>query len=659
MEVDTLLDKLRNFSIDGHAFLNTQSEIDLVNMIALCNNYYFNRGISLVNDNLYDSLTAYSIKKYPKKKKNTNVGAPVSNSKVKVQLPFKMASMNKIKPDTNALSRWMEKYKGPYIITSKLDGISALYHGKEHKLYTRGDGVEGQDISHMLPYLGMNDLNTECSFRGELIINKTLFQAKYSKVYANARNMVSGLVNKKVNAKNADLQEMLCDVHFVIYELLEPNVAPCVQHDIISKFSKLRHVYNMEIDDLSNELLTTVLIKIREQYEYEVDGIVVTNDEYYERDEVLKNPDHSFAFKTALTNQFAEAIVVDVIWSPSKDGYMKPRVQIEPVHLCGVNIEYLTGFNAKYIYENKIGIGAMIEVVRSGDVIPYINSVLRSSESPKMPPNMENYKWTDSNVDLMLKEEHKCDNLDVMEKQIAGFFKKIKVDGLSNGNVRKIINYDNTVTVESISKMTIDDFIKIPGFQQKMATKISESIAQRLRDERLENIMSASNIFGRGFSEKRLGDIMEAHPDILTSGESDKDKIDKVKNVNGISIKTATQFVAHIQDFKDFLENMHLTSKLQCDDEERTQDKQTQKEQKEQKETKHLANKTFVMTGFRDEELQNYITSNGGKIGSAITKNSVALLVKETGYKENTKTAQAQKKGIPILTRAEFYEQFK
>ena len=59
------------------------------------------------------------------------------------------------------------------------------------------------------------------------------------------------------------------------------------------------------------------------------------------------NPDYAFAFKMIISDQVAEAKVLDVIWTPSKDGYLKPRVQIEPVTLGGVKIEYATGFNAK------------------------------------------------------------------------------------------------------------------------------------------------------------------------------------------------------------------------------------------------------------------------------------------------------------------------
>jgi NAD-dependent DNA ligase len=640
MEMETLFAKLTQFTKDGDAFLHSQSEIDLINMIALCNNYYFNRSTSLVSDSLYDILRNFSEIKFIKNKKKP-IGAKVTG-KNKVLLPYKMASLNKIKPDTNALDKWKSKYVGPYIITGKLDGISALYCARDKRLFTRGDGVEGQDISHLVPYLGLNKLNKNCVLRGELIISKNKFQTKYKNVYANARNMVAGLTNKKVNESDVVLKSMLNDIDFVVYELVEPSLVPSVQHHIISKMSEIRHVFNIELEDINNDLLSNILLNIREKYEYETDGIVVTDDEEHERSEELKNPEHAFAFKMTLTEQAAEATVVDVIWTPSKDGYMKPRVKIEPIHLCGVTIEYATGFNAGFINENKIGVGTILEIIRSGDVIPYINKVVQPSANPKMPLNLDKYVWNETKVDLILKEEFKNENIDVMEKQIAGFFKKLKVEGLSNGNVRKILNYNNESSIESIIKMNITDYMKIPGFQQTMATKISESIKNKLQSEKLTTIMAASNIFGRGFSEKRISDIMASYPEILSMTNSTNEKIDMVKSVGGISIKTATQFVINIKAFETFMSNINMAIELEDESKSDSSSK--------------FDEELFVITGFRDETLQSYITSNGGKIGNTITKKTKVLIVKEKGLKETAKTKEANKKGIPIMTKEEFFE---
>ena len=73
-----------------------------------------------------------------------------------------------------------------------------------------------------------------------------------------------------------------------------------------------------------------------------------------------------------LCEQIAEANVVDVIWTPSKHGYLKPKIKIEPVTLSGTIITYATAFNGAFVKTNNLGIGSVVRLIRSGDVIPHI-----------------------------------------------------------------------------------------------------------------------------------------------------------------------------------------------------------------------------------------------------------------------------------------------
>ena len=62
-----------------------------------------------------------------------------------------------------------------------------------------------------------------------------------------------------------------------------------------------------------------------------------------------------------LSDQKAEAKVLEVIWTPSKDGFLKPKVRIEPIDIGGVTIEYATAFNAAFVEKNKIGMGLSLK----------------------------------------------------------------------------------------------------------------------------------------------------------------------------------------------------------------------------------------------------------------------------------------------------------
>jgi NAD-dependent DNA ligase len=321
-----------------------------------------------------------------------------------------------------------------------------------------------------------------------------------------------------------------------------------------------------------------------------------------------------------LSDQVAEAKVVDVIWTPSKDGYLKPRVRIEPIQLGGVQIEYATGFNGAFIENNKIGVGALIELIRSGDVIPYIRKVVIPAEQAKMPGVP--YKWNDTHVDIIL--ENIGSDETVQEKNITGFFRGIGVEGLSSGNVSRIIKsgYD---TVSKIIKMTVDDFLKVDGFKMKTATKLYTGIQEKIQSAPLIKLMSGSNTFGRGFSEKK-----------------------KVSAIKGMADKTSETFVQHIPDFIRFMRDSNLEHRI------------NETLVKASYDTTHpLYGKSVVMTGFRDAELQEIIKNVGAKLGSSISKNTFVLLVKDATVEQDTgKALEAKQLGIPIMTKDEFITSF-
>jgi NAD-dependent DNA ligase len=552
-----------------------------------------------------------------------------------------MGSMDKIKPDTGALANWMAKYRGPYVLSCKLDGVSGLYttEGPAPKLYTRGDGKVGQDVSHLIPHLRLPKTKG-IVIRGEFIIPKAVFDSKYKIKFANPRNMVAGIINHK------SINEAIKDLHFVAYEVIVPVKKPSEQMEFLSTIDVEGVLWKTETTltegsvALTNELLSQTLVEWRKNYIYEIDGVIVTNDAKYDRKS--GNPDHAFAFKMVLSDQVAEAKVVDVIWSPSKDGYLKPRVQIEPINLGGVRIEFATGFNGAFINDNKVGIGAVVELIRSGDVIPHIRKVTVQAEQAKMPSVP--FKWNDTHVDIMI--EDLASDETVKEKNITGFFRGIGVEGLSSGNVARIIKsgYD---TVPKIIQMDVNELLQVEGFKDKIANKLYNGIKEKIDAASLVTIMSASNVFGRGFSEKRLELIMEAYPNVLLSKESDAQKVAKISAIKGMADKTAEAFVEKIPDLINFIKEAGMDNKLA--------EKVTEK--KPLDESHPLFGKTIVMTGFRDTQIQEDIKNVGAKLGSSVSKNTFIVLVKDIDD-DTGKASDARKLGVTLMTPEEFVKKY-
>ena len=630
------VDLINKFQNGGYSALNEFTEQQLSNIIRNANEAYYGNYTPLLSDNEYDILKETTLKRFPN---NHAAVEGHTNTKIEIEknkavLPYQMWSMNKIKPDTNILGKWKATYKGPYVLSCKLDGVSGMYStdGDEPKLYTRGNGTIGQDVSHLIPYLNLpsKQMHSGIVLRGEFIIQKQLFETKYYPEFSNSRNLVAGVVNQKKMDK-----DKFADIDFVCYEVIKPTLRPSQQIELMKKLDVLP-VQSIVKDSITNEVLSDTLVSWRNSYKYDIDGVICTDDNIYPRSN--GNPDHAFAFKMVLTDQIVEAKVVNVLWSPSKDGYLKPRVQIEPVVLGGACIEYATGFNAKFVSDNKIGIGAIVKLVRSGDVIPHILEVTQPVSEGQLPD--VNYIWNATNVDIVLSD--KTNDKVVQEKNITGFFRTIGVEGLSSGNVKRLVDagYD---TVPKIINMNIEDFMKVEGFKDKLSTKISDGIRTKLQEATLPEMMQATNIFGRGFGIKRFQTILSALPNVLIDYATEATILTtKLNSVPGMAVKMSQQFVKNLPEFVEWMNDAGLQNKMIV----------SSGSNNPYNANNPYRNNKFVITGFRDKELVDSLVKLGAQQMSSVSKNTTFVIVKN---KDETtgKIEEARNLGVMILTAEE------
>ena len=628
---------IKMYKKGGMKYLKTLDKDKLEGILEYANEMYYNNpDEEILSDDEYDIIKEYVEREHPDAAILKEIGAPIKGVKNKVKLPYPMPSMDKIKPSTKALEKWLKKYDNSngYVLSAKLDGVSGLYTTVgTPKLYTRGNGVEGQDISYLIPYLKL-PATADIVIRGEFIISKTNFRKYYNG--KNARNTVAGLINSKT-VKKKELKY----VDFVCYELIKQEKKPDKQLEYIASLPNTEVVSNFHLKTISNEILSKILVEWRSNYKYDIDGVIVTHNKIYTK-RINSNPEHAFAFKMVLSDQKAETKVVDVIWTPSKDGYLKPKIQIEPIQLGGVRIEFATGFNAAFIEKNKIGIGSIVEIIRSGDVIPHIVLPVIKPTTALMPTGID-YKWNSNHVDILLtnKEENKI----VRKKNIAGFFKNIETEGLSDGIVNILMEngYDS---VSKILSMTKEDYLKLPGFKDKRASKIYTNIKIAIKHLSLVKLMKASNIFGRGLGEKKLGPIMEQYPKILQSSVSNEDNINKVMQVEGLGRKSAVVFVEQIPLFIDFIKSCGLDYLL------------TKKILKIKKDESHpLYGKYIIISGFRDQKIVSEIEKHGGIIANSVSKKTFVVLVKEMNA-DSGKIDKAKEMGIPIMLVAAFSSKY-
>lgn len=593
---------------------------------------YFNSDSPIMSDEQYDAL-CQQIGQHMSLK----VGCLPRGDKV--QLPIYMGSLTKHN-DNKSISNFLDKFTHKlFVVQEKLDGVSCLYtyNDGEIRLYTRGNGTIGTDITHFLNYGLKIPRNVEKNImvehqkhkailvRGELIMNKTIFKENFSQEFKNIRNMVSGQLAKKDPNKS-----IISNLDFVAYEVIEPQLQ--YQKSIVKQIKFLEKynfkvVYNRIIDRsyLEQEILMDYLIRRKKKSFYEIDGLVITIDGEYKRND-CDNPKYSFAFK--IQGEIAEAEVDHVKWNLSKSGKYKPQIFIKPVNLSGVTISSLTGFNAKYIVDNKIVCGTILSITRSGDVIPHIVAVLKDGNGALELP--QNSKW--NSVDLYHDFKETPD--EVVIKQMVYFFTSLNCLNCKDKTIQKFYN-SGYKSVESLVQAQINDLAKIPGIGGKVATKLLSSIHDNIKDASIHELLAALNSFGEGIGLKKIQNIDISNP-YNTS-------------IKGLSEATIKDKI--LPFWEDSMNRVKNLKKMVGADPETINNSKTENEGP-------LQGKIFVFTGFRDTSLEKLIIELAGKVTSAISKKTTDLIVaSEHNSKSSTKLLKAQELGIKITTKSDLVQE--
>lgn len=122
---------------------------------------------------------------------------------------------------------------------------------------------------------------------------------------------------------------------------------------------------------LDNDSYRNTLLSLRESWSntYPNNGLVLTSEDAYNENGSIIQDSQAFKFKSETT----QTEVLAVEWNMSKTGYAVPKVRLRPVLLSGTTVQYCTGYNAKYIKDNNIAVGSVVEIEKHGKIIPTIN----------------------------------------------------------------------------------------------------------------------------------------------------------------------------------------------------------------------------------------------------------------------------------------------
>ncbi len=602
--------------------MNTPTVNQLVSLLQEASDAYYNKDKLIMSDEEYDTLRDQLEELCPEHPYLKQVGASVGKGAMK--LPYKMASLNKIKPGTGAVDSFVSSSKNKeWLLSDKLDGISVLWDTQKRKLYLRGDGFMGVDVSSFAPYLsGLTPRGFKEAWviRGELVLPiKVPIEGTLS------RSWVNGQLHQK-----KPIPEHLGKIRFVAYELVSP--ANLNRQDQFQKLAEAGFevpVYTMTWS-LNDDELSSYLKERRANSEYPIDGIVIGENSIpvKESGDEVTNPKDMRAFKMPLEDQKAKTQVVDIVWSASHQGYWIPRIQIQPVVIGGSRIEFLTGHNARFIVKNKIGKGANIVVRKSGDVIPTLESVI----TPAIPTLPEGVWDGPEDSASHLKVKAGVASLELVQKKLEHFAKVFDIPHLGPGLVAKLVagGIRTPNDLLTLSEATLKSLVG-----EGMAKKIYPVLQQRLTNCTELELMVASSCMPRGIGDTKLRALF-----LL---QADPRKWKNITTCEGWSKDALASFLDSMPTYEAWRQ-----TELKCIPYPRLTTWQSFPSGVHD----IPPSGTVCLTGFRDAEFQRRMEEKGFVFVNSVTKKTTLLIVKS---KEDTseKMKKAQDLEIPIRTREE------
>jgi DNA ligase (NAD+) len=274
------------------------------------------------------------------------VGAPETNKKPHL---YPMRSLQKFYENENK-RRPLEGISEASV-SVKLDGaaVSLLYiDGELIRALTRGDGIEGQDITekllstnHLVPHKVQN-LKGVYQITGEIVAPKHI---------ENARNYAAGALNLK------DCEEFKTRALSFFAYAIYPYLRPTYDEDMaILKKLGFSTIKEADLDKV-----------------YPSDGLVFranSNAVYDAEGFTAKHPRAAYALKTRA--EFVETKLLGVEWQVGKSGKVTPVAILEPVVIEDATISRATLNNPGFIEALGIEIGDTVAVIRAGSIIPCI-----------------------------------------------------------------------------------------------------------------------------------------------------------------------------------------------------------------------------------------------------------------------------------------------
>jgi len=586
--------------------------------------------LSPVFDQVYDKVYYQCKKLYPNDPMFSALTSINTGYGVDVKLPVPAGSLDECK--LGDLEKWLNP-KANYVVTEKLDGCSIILfydNGSLSKAVTRGDGYKGKDVTRHIKPLVPNQIDSSFTgmVRGEVICPKDKIpnmlqelKSETGREYRNGRNTIAGYLNSKDT-----LNSVKKYARVVVYSIMNSTERQEDQLTFLEhNFSYVACHQLTKGKDITDDKMINLVNYYHQQGTYETDGIVITLNEpgviEYETNSI--NPKNARKFKVISSNgeteQRVQTKVIDIIWQVSKDGKLKPVLQVEPVDIGGVTVSNVTGNNYTWIRERQCGIGSEVEIVRSNSVIPKIVNILTTSNKFNEASNTHM-----EGVDLVLNDK---DTFEVNVKKLVHFAQTLELDQAGEASMEKLLmSYPQLKNPVEMFGLTLGSFKLTLGLN---GVKLFESLKKACDNMTESKLADACGCFGAGLGESLLSQIEETYGSLIMLLEEIENfgpaRLDQYQKGWTNWLNTKDRFIEHGGKFKEV--------------------------------KKTVATEIVTPTGFRfTSEQKKSLERLGYSVSDSFNKNTKILVVKDLS-KTSNKISKAMALGIAVMSLDEFKEE--
>ncbi|MBE2141211.1 NAD-dependent DNA ligase LigA [Staphylococcus argenteus] len=554
-----------------------------------------------------------------------------------------------------------------YMCELKIDGLAVslkYVDGYFVQGLTRGDGTTGEDITenlktiHAIPLKMKEPLNVEV--RGEAYMPRRSFlhlneekKKNGEQLFANPRNAAAGSLRQldsKLTAKRK--------LSVFIYSVNDfTDFDASSQSDALDELDKLGFKTNKNRERVSD--IDGVLEYIekwtsqRESLPYDIDGIVIKINDLDQQDEMgftQKSPRWAIAYKFP-----AEEVVtklLDIELSIGRTGVVTPTAILEPVKVAGTTVSRASLHNEDLIHDRDIRIGDSVVVKKAGDIIPeVVRSIPDRRPDDAVTYHMPTHCPSCGHELVRIEGEValRCINPKCQAQLVEGLIhfvsrQAMNIDGLGTKIIQQLYQNELIKDVADIFYLTEEDLLPLERMGQKKVDNLLAAI-QQAKSNSLEHLLFGLGIRHLGVKASQvLAEKYETMDRLLTVTE------EELVEIHDIGDKLAQSVVT-------YLENEDIRALIQ-----KLKDKHVNMDYKGIKTSDieghpEFSGKTMVLTGKLHQmtrtEASKWLTAQGAKVTSSVTKNTDVVIA---GEDAGSKLTKAQNLGIEIWTEQQFVD---